>query len=254
MQVVAVPPGRRESLHPAVVALSAREFAVEKPRVAIPHAEVQIVVRFGPAARDGLDMHVLGAQQSVRRKHVRGVLRALEARCGLAFAGEVFGVPAAELAGGVIPLAALWGNATTHALRERLAQAGDASQAATVLAEAIARRVAVAGPRDGQALLVAEAVRRLPSERAQDIAVRLDVSERHLRRLFHQTVGMSPKRYERIARFRRAIHAARADAGTTWASIAAAVGYYDQAHLIADFHAIAGTTPGAFLRELGEAI
>ena len=127
------------------------------------------------------------------------------------------------------------------------------SQATAILGEAIARRVAVAGPRDGRALLVAEAVRRLPSERAQDIAVGLGVSERHLRRLFHQTLGMSPKRYERIARFRRAIDAARADAGTTWTSIAAAVGYYDQAHLIADFHAIAGATPGAFLRELAEA-
>ena len=41
---------------------------------------------------------------------------------------------------------------------------------------------------------------------------------------------------------------------TLWTSIAAAVGYYDQAHLIADFHAIAGATPGAFLRELAEAI
>ena len=32
-----------------------------------------------------------------------------------------------------------------------------------------------------------------------------------------------------------------------------AAGYYDQAHLIAEFRAIAGVTPGALLSELGDA-
>jgi len=42
----------------------------------------------------------------------------------------------------------------------------------------------------------------------------------------------------------------RADGPSSWASIAAAAGYYDQAHLIAEFRAIAGMTPRAFLDEL----
>jgi len=39
----------------------------------------------------------------------------------------------------------------------------------------------------------------------------------------------------------------------SWAAIAAAAGYYDQAHLIEEFRAIAGVTPRMLLSELGGA-
>jgi AraC-like DNA-binding protein len=68
--------------------------------------------------------------------------------------------------------------------------------------------------------------------------------------VFRETVGVSPKAFARLARFDRALRAAREDGHASWASIAAAAGYYDQAHLIADFRAIAGVTPRAFLGEL----
>jgi methylphosphotriester-DNA--protein-cysteine methyltransferase len=70
------------------------------------------------------------------------------------------------------------------------------------------------------------------------------------RRVFRETVGVSPKAFAKITRFDRAVRAARADAHTTWASIAATAGYYYQAHLIAEFRAIAGVTPRALLDEL----
>jgi AraC-like DNA-binding protein len=48
----------------------------------------------------------------------------------------------------------------------------------------------------------------------------------------------------------RALRAAREDAHASWTTIAAATGYYDQAHLIAEFRAIADATPSALLSEL----
>jgi AraC-like DNA-binding protein len=82
------------------------------------------------------------------------------------------------------------------------------------------------------------------------VAAELGVSERHLRRVFRETVGVSPKAFARIARFHRALGAGRQDARAGWASIAAAAGYYDQAHLIAEFRAIAGVTPRVLVGEM----
>jgi len=64
---------------------------------------------------------------------------------------------------------------------------------------------------------------------------------------------MSPKEFARLARFRHALRAAREDSRLSWATIAAATGYYDQAHLIEEFRTIAGVTPRALLGELGAA-
>jgi len=48
------------------------------------------------------------------------------------------------------------------------------------------------------------------------------------------------------------VRAAQAADTVNWSAIAADTGYYDQAHLIADFHAIASSTPRRLLEELRE--
>ncbi len=75
------------------------------------------------------------------------------------------------------------------------------------------------------------------------IAKHLDISERHLRRRFQGATGMSPKTYARQLRIAAA--AIRADAAPTpnWATIANDSGYFDQAHMIADFRNLCGQTP-----------
>ncbi|MEZ0470658.1 helix-turn-helix domain-containing protein [Luteimonas salinilitoris] len=125
------------------------------------------------------------------------------ARLHLSTYEAVLGVPASEIAGRIVALEDLWGDAATRRLRGRRAVAGG-----------------------------------------------LGVSERHLRRVFREAVGVSPKAFAKLTRFHRALTAAREDGGASWATIAAAAGYYDQAHLITEFHAIAGTTPRALLAEL----
>jgi transcriptional regulator GlxA family with amidase domain len=46
------------------------------------------------------------------------------------------------------------------------------------------------------------------------------------------------------------VRAASEHTHLSWAPIASSTGYYDQAHLIAEFRAIAGVTPRALLGEL----
>jgi AraC-like DNA-binding protein len=78
-----------------------------------------------------------------------------------------------------------------------------------------------------------------------------DVSPRHLRRLCLETAGVSPKHLARILRFRKAAEAL-GQGRVNWADHAAAHGYFDQAHMIRDFHEFAGCTPGRFLQSLRE--
>jgi AraC-like DNA-binding protein len=221
--------------------------------VAIPRPEIQLVVRFGASTHGGPDVHALGARLEVRRKPLRSGQRTVTARLHLGATEAVLGAPASALSGRIVALEELWGSAETRRLLDRLAEAHDTDRAATVLDGAIARRLGAADVGRVHPRLALDAARRLSRDsvaNVNDVAVALGVSERHLRRVFRDTVGMGPKEYARLARFRRALRAAR-EGHEGWSSIAAEVGYYDQAHLIAEFRAIAGVTPNALLSELG---
>ncbi|HKO51732.1 MAG TPA: helix-turn-helix domain-containing protein [Polyangiaceae bacterium] len=111
-------------------------------------------------------------------------------------------------------------------------------------------RVARAGGQNGRTQILLDATRRLTMANVNTVAAELGVSARHLRRVFDESFGVSPKAFAQLARFRRALHAAREDMRPGWATIAATAGYYDQAHLIAEFRAIAGVTPQTLLGEL----
>lgn len=80
--------------------------------------------------------------------------------------------------------------------------------------------------------------------RVDDVAREAGISRQHLARQFQHHVGVSPKMLARVMRFRRVVN--DVEARVVWADVAARYGYYDQSHLIADFHELAGTTPSAF--------
>jgi len=63
---------------------------------------------------------------------------------------------------------------------------------------------------------------------------------------FRDHFGLSPKRFARIVRFRRALELMTAGHGTL-ADVAAQAGFYDQAHFNAEFKQHAGMTPSAFI-------
>jgi len=80
---------------------------------------------------------------------------------------------------------------------------------------------------------------------------------RRLARTVTAQVGLSPKRFGRVRRFQRLLaaagDAAAGDAAASgarpepdWARLAAETGYYDQTHMINDFRALSGLTPGTY--------
>lgn len=79
-----------------------------------------------------------------------------------------------------------------------------------------------------------------------ELAGELGCSRRHLTTHFREQVGVAPKLFARILRFQHAI--TLMDAEPSWAAIAQAAGYYDQAHLVRDFQQFAGASPTEFAR------
>lgn len=235
-----------------VAGLWVDEYMCDLARVAVPSPEMHLVVRFGSSVPGGVDVHVLGARQTVRRKYIRGGQRTLFARLALGTSEAVLGASASELAGSTVALGALWGEPATQRLREQLAAAPAPAIAATILERAIIGRMAAPHRSDACVQLVQHASEQLEGGNVGVVAHALGVSERHLRRMFREVVGVSPKTFAKVKRFQRALFAAQQAQATSWSHVAADAGYYDQAHLIAEFKAIAGATPRALLAELRE--
>jgi AraC-like DNA-binding protein len=78
-------------------------------------------------------------------------------------------------------------------------------------------------------------------------------SDRHLRGRFRAQIGLSPKEAARVIRFDRSrrLLGRRIRGGRPpgLAELAAAGGYYDQAHLDREFRALGGCSPTAWLME-----
>ncbi|WP_439902808.1 helix-turn-helix domain-containing protein [Microbacterium azadirachtae] len=86
-----------------------------------------------------------------------------------------------------------------------------------------------------------------PSVRTpEQAAARLAVSVRTLQRMAHRHVGLSPAAIIRRRRLQEAAERIRTDPDTDLATVAAELGYADQAHLANDFRAVLGITASSY--------
>jgi AraC-like DNA-binding protein len=82
--------------------------------------------------------------------------------------------------------------------------------------------------------------------RLADLCRLAGMRPRTLQRMFLRYAGVSPTWVLRRYRLLDAAEAVRDGQPVSWAEIAAGLGYADQAHLITDFRAATGQTPGAY--------
>jgi AraC-like DNA-binding protein len=154
---------------------------------------------------------------------------------------------AAELTDRVVPLGQALGTDETVLLRQVTAEPDEAARVA-LLAAALER--AVDPERREPALSVAEVARLAESDRTVrrlgDLCERSGLGQRTLQRMFLQYAGVSPTWVIRRYRLLEAAEAVREGRPVSWADIAAALGYADQAHLTRDFRAAIGQTPAAY--------
>lgn len=159
-------------------------------------------------------------------------------------AGVVLGVPPSELMDRHVALEDIWGRRARE-LRERLCAATTMSERFAILeAELVSRLDA---RRVHPAVAYALDVLTRPQARVGDIAKAASLTQRRLIELFTAAVGITPKRFGRVLRFHRATALARSMA-LDWTRVAHQCGYYDQAHLIRDFHELADMTPSDLMR------
>jgi AraC-like DNA-binding protein len=144
----------------------------------------------------------------------------------------------------------LWGRSDADRLAEALWTSDAPDRALLAIIErALLHRLQDGGTPSGVAL-ARHAVALLEGHggavRVEALSAQLGVSRQHLAAQFRQHVGLSPKLFARICRFRLATAAIRAERAPDWAQLALECGYFDQSHLIHDFQELAGSTPERF--------
>ncbi|GAA4570857.1 helix-turn-helix domain-containing protein [Planotetraspora kaengkrachanensis] len=156
------------------------------------------------------------------------------------------GGPVSQLTGRFVEISEMYGAAGAALVEQVLAEPD--ARAAIALIERFLRSL---GPnQDPTAEEVAALVAMVESDmsmtRVDELAARSGRSVRSLQRLFRDYVGVGPKWV--IRRFRLHEAAERVHRGIDLATLAAELGYTDQAHLTRDFTAAVGMPPAAYAR------
>jgi AraC-like DNA-binding protein len=215
-----------------------RQAADDEPAdsvLILPDGCVDLLWREGALVVAGLD-------RRARPVPVTPGERILGLRLRPGVAGAVLGMPASEVLDVHVKLEELLG-AQVKELAEQIAESADDDEAFALLEGMVGSRL----DGDGPDPLVLAATRRLgfPGSRVDQLADALGISERQLRRRFHQSVGYGPKTLDRVLRFRRLVAQAGALAAgeSDLARVAADLGYADQAHMTRDCLRLSGLTP-----------
>lgn len=229
------------------------------PDPVLPDGRTEIVLNYGDRFRRHADDRVerqpralfVGAMRTAVVLEPEGAIDLVGIRLRPGGAAGLVDVPAAEVAGSIPALEEVASGLAT--LYERVGNADERADAALAVLEPLLKRATAPDARLARAIALLESTR---GDAAIDRAAReAGWSTRHLQRRFAQDVGLGPKTYARILRVQAAARAAPEAARIGWAAVAGACGFFDQAHLIRDFRAIAGSTPTTFFgrsQALGE--
>lgn len=162
---------------------------------------------------------------------------------------RVFGLPMRALAQDVIELDDVLGDGVNR-VHARLAATPDAGAQFAILCEFVRRRLAasrIALHADAQMATRALAQSH-GAERIETLCRSLGVSRKHLRDLFNEHIGLTPKAYARMFRFRRIVDLLQNAKACDLSSVAMSCGYYDQSHFNREFREFAGMTPSEYMQ------
>ena len=220
----------------------------------LPSGRLQLLVnlhedRLRTFAGDGSVVQSVGGAAVVGARPTSTVVDTVDQRATICVsfrhggAFPFFTVPASSTAGGLVELEELWGG-HGRLVRDRLLAVPTPLERLTTLHD-ILIKVAVRPlePDPAVGFAVAALGAGVPVAEVTD---RLGMLPKRFIRHFTDRVGLTPKRFSRVRRLQRALASVPANGTADWAQIAAVCGYFDQSHLIRDFRALGGITPGAY--------
>ncbi len=161
--------------------------------------------------------------------------------------------PLHELRDRHVALEDLWGSSADR-VRERALAAPDALTRLRTVESALRDRLAHSA--EAAHPLAAAATAWLSGAPGRhgvaELAERVGLTQRRVEQVFRTDVGLSPKAYQRLRRFRSALASIDDAARLGWPAFAMRHGYYDQAHFIRDFRAHCGLSPTTYLQRRGQ--
>lgn len=205
-------------------------------RVEVPTLGVALILSFGPTMRvDGqtVSSFLVGMWDKPALTEHDGHAHGIQIDLPPAVAYALAGGRMDELTNRVVEVGEL------DVLNvDRLLETGGAA-AADELASAMCRGPAVSR----EVNWAYTQLQREPSTRIAAIADEIGWSRSHLVDRFRREVGLTPKRFARVARFRSAFDRL---GSAPLATVAAECGYADQSHLTHEFREMAGEPPSVF--------
>ena len=147
----------------------------------------------------------------------------------------------------LVPLEAACADSGSAAfLREQLIEAPAPEDALVVMEDFLLGQMKHGARPDPAVVAATGALAR--GARVAEVADRLGLLPRTLRRRFAAGVGLTPKRFGRVQRLQRLVRGLDGQVQVDWAAAAARHGYSDQAHLADEFRELVGVTPSEYLR------
>jgi AraC-like DNA-binding protein len=82
----------------------------------------------------------------------------------------------------------------------------------------------------------------------RQLSKEIGLSNKQIISRFHRVVGVSPKLLGRILRFQQVLSYTKGSSEVSWTEVAQRCNYYDQAHMIREFHLLTDSTPSDYLQ------
>lgn len=226
---------------------------VTYPSTILTHPSVHLSVESGAGTRHGFAMPaalVHGVVSRTFTAELTGSGRVFGVKFRPGGFGAFTGRDVASLTDRVVPLAEVVGEAADDLLREVCA--ADDERATELMDAFLLERRAGPDERYDELLrIVAGMLADRDLVTVQAVTERFGVSARTLQRLFRRYVGVGPKWVLQRFRLHDAQLLLESGEAPDLATLAADLGWSDQAHFSRDFQATVGTPPGRYASEAG---